>query len=212
MKQQQFVATSLSIVTMIPLLVTTFGGIMMYDSDFFKFINRGGAQYYIFTFFASAIFFLFSNFRTKIDVIFSCLFAVIVTFALKTTAAYQAVSIFRILPASLLMFIGMGLLLKWAYSTPAISYFRTLLFALGATIWYSLSLGVAGLFLGVRPDFDVLYGYWYNSLILFVLVGVGISFADSINRRAAGLFHVKENLLRAQREESFEEEEEEGDK
>ncbi|HPT72075.1 MAG TPA: hypothetical protein PLE74_07315 [Candidatus Cloacimonadota bacterium] len=192
MKQEQLISYSLIIFLVIPLIVTTLGGLLVLSNpvtfyQYAKFL-------YGLTISMGFLLFALRNVKIYIAWYYILLLSIILTLLLKNSFLFSEVGVFKTWLIIFVFYAGMIYCIKNIFLNRSLRSVRTLLFSVFGAVVFTIMFIIL-LMLAQRPlHKSMLFSDFGMGFMLFAIIGIGFLISDMILNALAFKFDLRPDL------------------
>jgi hypothetical protein len=211
MKQEQLIAYSLILFIVIPILITSLGGILILGgvSVFFPYAKF----LYSLTVSLALLLFIRKNFHMRFAWTYVLFISLLHTFSLRHSYMFRDINLALDFVLIITFFVGIMLCIHYIFLNKNLRSIRTLLFSLmGAvvfTIVFALLLHLAGREI---YDYKTFLSDFSMGFMLFATIGIGFLLTDIVLNAIANHYHLKPDFMTTLPPESEDSDAQNGDK
>jgi hypothetical protein len=201
MNDSKLTAAKLFISILVPLVIVTFGGFIVYQTPAAFFFPSPGQSatesngpaviYYALTFVIALMFFLMRQKYRWYEVIAFSSMSMVYSLSLKAMTPGIIRPVYTYFIPLMVFFIIIWVVLKFIFLNRSLRVMRLLLFSLFCSAAFSLAFWLQYIMLKLPIDSTFLQSRFISGLMLFIFIGFGLSLAEYIQarkeRKSAGL-------------------------
>lgn len=190
MNEAKSITAKLFISIIIPLIIVTFGGLIVYQTPaafFYPSVNQVNAEsngpavtYYALTFVIALMFFLMRQGYKLYEFIAIGAISMIYSLSLKKMTPLVTRHLYLFFVPLLAFFLIAWLVMKYVFLNKHIRSMRLLLFALLNSAAFTFAFWLQYILLRLRTDNMFLQSRFVSGLMLFIFMGFGLSMAEFI--------------------------------
>jgi hypothetical protein len=194
MKQEQLIAYSLILFIVIPLLITTLGGMLILkgSTGFFPYAK------FLFTLTVSLalLLFILKNFKMQFGWIYVLLISIFHTFTLRHSFLFNEINLALNTVMIIAFFIGIMLCIRYIFLNKNLRSVRTLVFSLMGAITFTIIFTLLLLLAGHKIySYRTLLADFSMGFMLFAIIGIGFLLTDIVLNAIADHYNLKPDFL-----------------
>lgn len=192
MKQEQLISYSLLLLIVIPLIVTTLGGMIVLSSPVIFY--RYAKFLYGLTISLGLLLFVLKNFRTYFAVYFIFAISVIESFFAKKGFLFNELHPFLGWVLIFVFYLGIGACIKYIFLSKSLRAVRTLLFSVMGAVVFTVVFIALQMLVHHQLHKTMLFSDFSMGFMLFAIIGIGFLFSDMIINGLAYKFNLRPDL------------------
>jgi hypothetical protein len=194
MKQEQLIAYSLILFIVIPLIITTLGGMM---------ILKGAAEFFPYAKFLfgltvslSLLLFTLKNFKILYGWMFTLVISLFHTVTLRHSFLFNEINLFFDFIILLAFFSCILLCIRYIFLNKVLRSVRTLTFALVGAFIFTVFFVILLLLSGHHVyGFRMIFSDFSMGFMLFAIIGIGFLLTDMVLNAIANHYHLNPDFL-----------------
>ncbi len=193
MKQEQLIAYSLILFILIPLVITTLGGMMILSgsANFFPY-----AKFLIgLTVSLGLLLFILKNFKMLYGWGYILIVSIFQTFTLRHSFLFSDVSFLLNLLLVIVFLAGISLCIRYIFLNKDFRSIRTLTFSLSGAVVFTVMFSLLLIFTDHHITKNMFYSDFGMGFMLFAVIGIGFLLTDIVVNAIASRYHLKPDLL-----------------
>ncbi len=190
MNEAKSITAKLIISIVVPLIIVTFGGLIIYQTPaafFYPAVNQANAEsngpavtYYALTLVIALMFFFMRHGFKLYEVIAIGAMSVVYSLSLKRMTPGIFRPIYLFLVPILIFFLLAWLVMKYIFLNQHVRSIRLILFALLNSVAFTFAFWLQYIMIGYNVDNAFLQSRFVSGLMLFIFIGFGLSVAEFI--------------------------------